>query len=623
MTDREKRNRAADIGDQALDLEAGPQREAFIEGQCHGEAQMAEHVRKYLTEITQVLATRQRTLMQQLKERKRPVQRRSVRLPQEPINGRYKLVRPLGVGGMGRVFEVIDLESGLPVAIKLIRGDQAINENARIRFVREARATGRLRHSNIVAIHDIGQIKGALYIVMDYVQGTPLTNLVASQSPVLLQSKLAIMAQVADALGYAHAQGIVHGDIKPDNIIVAPDHTVKVLDFGLAQQADLPNSLVQGWGTVAYMSPEQLRRREVDARSDIWSAGITLFEFLSGNLPFDSIQKILSAPPPVLPAETALASELNAILARALANDLEARYATAGEMAGDLRKLLNYTVANEAVDRAGSSQPAPRGQYILPDLNFKMPVQGELRIREVKIREVKIPKSEIRVAETKIEKFLLFIVWLLVAYTPEIDDGLMVAAMVGAPAMFVVLAARFLLNCTWKALGRQPRCPGCHRWMTRTAHWTSLVQSREEAVFGYRDCLAALEHGLWQDATKLLAIHGTNISMERMGLFITPARYRLHFYECGLCGNHAARLTSDEMVGGNWEQQSRMGEAFWGSVALQPSLLSKLAQAPQTCVLLSSELRENVRINRLSITGIIAAGLILLWLAAITWKIEF
>jgi hypothetical protein len=158
--------------------------------------------------------------------------------------------------------------------------------------------------------------------------------------------------------------------------------------------------------------------------------------------------------------------------------------------------------------------------------------------------------------------------------------------------------------------------------MNRTAHRTSLVQSREEAVFGYRDCLAALKHGLWEDATKLLAIHGANISMERMGCFVTPARYHLHFYDCGKCGYPAARLITDEMVDGNWEQQPRMGEALWGSVAAQPPLPSKLAETPQAYLRLSSKLREklqgwvaddegNVRINHVSILGIIAVGLML------------
>jgi len=143
-----------------------------------------------------------------------------------------------------------------------------------------------------------------------------------------------------------------------------------------------------------------------------------------------------------------------------------------------------------------------------------------------------------------------------------------------------------------------------------------MVESREEAVFGYRDCLAALKHGLWEDASKLLSIHGAKISTEKMGRFVNPARYHLHFFECALCGHHAARLTTDELVDGNWEQQPRMGEAFWGTPGTQPSQVSKLAETPRAFLRLFSEFRVP-RINRVSMLGSIIAVCLVVTLGTI------
>jgi eukaryotic-like serine/threonine-protein kinase len=170
-----------------------------------------------------------------------------------------------------------------------------------MRVVREARAAGKLRHPNVVAVHDIGQVKGALYIVMEYVRGKALANVILGPGQLPLRSKLSIVAQVADALGYAHAQGVVHRDVKPLNSLIAGDEAVKVVDFRVAAQSNLPDSLVQGNGTVPYMSPEQLERRSLDAGSDIWSTGVTLFELLMRHIPYRSLREILSARPPELP----------------------------------------------------------------------------------------------------------------------------------------------------------------------------------------------------------------------------------------------------------------------------------------------------------------------------------
>jgi serine/threonine-protein kinase len=344
--------------------------------------------------------------------------------------GPYKLARVLGAGGMGQVFQAIDSRTGQTVALKVIKERQAANEAARMRFVQEARAARQLQHPNIVAIHDFGQSRGALYIVMEYLAGLPLTSFIPGPPALSFRRKLFIMAQCAEALGYAHSRGVVHRDVKPANMIILADKSPKVVDFGLAELIYLPNSKVNG-GTPPYMSPEQIAPRDVDGRTDIWSAGVTLFELLTGRLPYRSMAEIVSGPPPTLPQDFPFAVDLNAVLARALAKDREMRYANAEQFAADLRALRQkYEQAQLAARAAAASahgilgpkgqtpsseetvalpplmlvageaavspppvespqaspphQPAPvssPGNYVLSELGFQCPAGGDLETR--------------------------------------------------------------------------------------------------------------------------------------------------------------------------------------------------------------------------------------------------
>src|ERR1022692_2971283 len=237
---------------------------------------------------------------------------------------------------MGQVFEAMDVGDCGPVAIK---GPEEWAEAAGIGFGGGVRAAGLLQHPNIVAVRDIGQVRGALYIVMEYLGGLPLTTFIPGPPTLSLKAKLSILAQTADALGHAHSQGVVHRDVKPGNIMILGEGSVKMVDFGIAELAGLPNSV---GGTLPYMSPEQLAgqtdlesltptlfgiaSQRLDGRSDIWSAGVTLFELLTGRLPFHNMWEIVSAPLPVVPTTFSLARGLNAVLARALAKDPEMRY---------------------------------------------------------------------------------------------------------------------------------------------------------------------------------------------------------------------------------------------------------------------------------------------------------
>ncbi|HEX4920311.1 MAG TPA: serine/threonine-protein kinase, partial [Candidatus Bathyarchaeia archaeon] len=202
-----------------------------------------------------------------------------------PKIGDYTILSELGRGGMGTVYKAVDSQ-GHTVAIKVIGGagsDRRAGARGknRVRLVHEARLAASLRHPNIVQIIDVGREQHTLYVVMEYLEGVPLSIYIRNHRPGVLEG-LRIVVDLCDAISYAHSRGVVHRDVKPANIFVTVDKTVKVLDFGLAYQGDEVKDSPGLAGTLAYMSPEQFNCKDIDARSDVWSAGITLFEILTG-----------------------------------------------------------------------------------------------------------------------------------------------------------------------------------------------------------------------------------------------------------------------------------------------------------------------------------------------------
>ncbi len=262
--------------------------------------------------------------------------------------GKYEVLEVLGQGGMGIVYRAIDPGIGRQVAIKMMTGGFAENPDLLKRFQREAQSAGSLQHRNIVIIYELGTHEnGNPYMAMEFLSGESLESIISSRKPMSLVDKLDVMIQVLQGLHYAHEHGIVHRDIKPANIMVLKDGTVKIVDFGIARISD--NSMTKAGqivGTINYMSPEQFKGHGVDGRSDIFSAGVMLYEFLTGILPFDAHEtptvmlKILNDPPP--PLSDHLASfppELEECVKRALAKERDERYGTAEDFAFDLSHI--------------------------------------------------------------------------------------------------------------------------------------------------------------------------------------------------------------------------------------------------------------------------------------------
>ncbi len=286
--------------------------------------------------------------------------------------GRYKIVSELGRGAMGTVFHGLDETIERSVALKTLHAElpPEILTEVSERFLREAKSAGKLNHPNIVTIYEFGKDGDIAFIAMEFLEGKSLQQIMRG-GRLPFNTIVDLVAQVADGLDYAHRFGVVHRDIKPANIMVSSSGLAKLTDFGIARiQSSSMTQTGAMLGSPKYMSPEQVLGQATDGRADIFSLGVMLYEMLAGRTPFETaditvfslMQRIVTVPHPLL-SESApdVPAAFEAILARALAKRPEGRYARAGEMASDLRKLKDGAASGNTV--AAAAPPTAPGDY--------------------------------------------------------------------------------------------------------------------------------------------------------------------------------------------------------------------------------------------------------------------
>ena len=289
------------------------------------------------------------------------------------LSNRYELEERLGSGGMAMVFRAQDRMLERTVAIKLLRTDFSRDSDFRERFRQEAKAVANLSHPNIVTVHDFGLDGGRLFIVMEYVPGTDLKTLLNQRGRFSEEEAIALMIQACAGIGYAHRAGLVHCDVKPQNMLVTPDKRLKVVDFGIARALatiapDEKADVV--WGSPQYFSPEQAAGEAPSPASDVYSLGVVMFEMLTTRLPFEdpSAEELARMhrelpPPSIRKYNPAVSSSLEQILLKVLAKEPSSRYRTADQLG---RVLVTFTQQASAATVAQPIKiPEPQKETVL------------------------------------------------------------------------------------------------------------------------------------------------------------------------------------------------------------------------------------------------------------------
>lgn len=289
------------------------------------------------------------------------------------LGNRYKLLHPLGKGGMALVIEAIDQVLERPVAIKLLRNDFSTDNEFRERFLHEARSAANLSHPNIVTVYDFGIDSDEIYIVMELASGADLKSSIESNGPYSLEIGLDLAIQICTGLGYAHRAGIVHCDVKPQNIIVTRDQVAKITDFGISRalNSSAPtdkNDIV--WGSPQYLAPELIEGAPPTPAADVYAFGAVMYEMFSGEPPFegDSVQQILNhqtndTPTPIAEKVKGFPAELDLVISKTLSKEVSQRYRTADQLGNVLmliKKRLGSAITEEVYPRSKVSLTPPQ-----------------------------------------------------------------------------------------------------------------------------------------------------------------------------------------------------------------------------------------------------------------------
>ena len=264
--------------------------------------------------------------------------------------GRYEIVNELGRGTMGVVYKAHDPQIDRVVALKVLRQDRVSSQDFVLRFLKEAKAIGRISHPSIVTVYDVGQDHGTIYIAMEFLEGRPLNEVIKGMILPVDQT-VEMCTQVAEALGYAHSRGIIHRDIKPSNIILTPDNRIKLTDFGIAriEDTDAAQQTQAGdiLGTPVYMAPEQVMGQQADGRTDLYALGVIVYEMVVGKRPFGggniaAIFRSITHESPQDPMDAGSFDnrELADLIMKSLSKDPANRFQTGQEMAAALRSCL-------------------------------------------------------------------------------------------------------------------------------------------------------------------------------------------------------------------------------------------------------------------------------------------
>lgn len=292
------------------------------------------------------------------------------------LNNRYRLIEQIGSGGMSVIYKAQDLELGRIVTAKVLRPSLVSDPEFLIRFKREAQAAASLSHPNIVMVYDVGQDGPKThYIVMEYVPGQDLKKLIRARGAFDVEAAISIVIEVCKGVGYAHRAGLVHCDIKPQNILVTPENAIKVTDFGIARALTQPvpeEKEEMVWGSPHYFSPEQAAGEPPTPASDVYSIGVVLFELVTGRLPFTgqdyqelALAHIKEPPPSIQDVNPALPAELDRIIRKVLSKEPSARYRTADQLGRILDTYLKegqqptsaFVVKSSAIDMEAAPEP--------------------------------------------------------------------------------------------------------------------------------------------------------------------------------------------------------------------------------------------------------------------------